>query len=140
MALRVTNKLDTVTGDVTRDIPTATAAKNVVPDILGWIAKSYVADSVYTMNDVTMLVEFVPEVVLTGILDDIATFLANLGIMVETVLYLVPPTVRHVDTQMNVFSPMEKTVSIRAVDNALTRHVIDSTETVCVMANVSAEC
>lgn len=97
------------------------------------------------MNDVTMLVEFVPEVVLTGILDDIATFvrfernrrqnlnkyifikkiyndfeftfykclfifffmppfcflqLANLGIMVETVLYLVPPTVRHVDTQM----------------------------------------
>lgn len=26
------------------------------------------------MNDVTMLVEFVPEVVLTGILDDIATF------------------------------------------------------------------
>lgn len=41
---------------------------------MGWIAKSYVADSVYTMNDVTMLVEFVPEVVLTGILDDIATF------------------------------------------------------------------
>lgn len=97
------------------------------------------------MNDVTMLVEFVPEVVLTGILDDIATFvrfelncrqnlnkfifikkiyndfeltfykglvillfmpsfcflqLVNLGIMVETVLYLVLPTVRHVDTQM----------------------------------------
>lgn len=31
---------------------------------------------------------------------------------------------------------MEKTVSIRAVDNALTRPVIDSTETVCVMANM----
>lgn len=52
------------------------------------------------MNDVTMSVEFVPRVVWTGILDDIATFLANLGILVQTVPLLVLLTVRHVGTQM----------------------------------------
>lgn len=41
---------------------------------MDWIAKSDVADTVYTMNDVTMSVDFVPKVVWTGILDDIATF------------------------------------------------------------------
>lgn len=96
----VTNKLVNVRWDVTRDMQAATAAKNVVLDILDWIAKSDVADTVYTMNDVTMSVDFVPKVVWTGILDDIATFLANLGTMVETVPCLVLLTVRHVDTQM----------------------------------------
>lgn len=101
------------------------------------------------MKDVTMSVEFVPRVVWTGILDDIATFLANLGILVQTVPLLVLLTVRHVGTQMvcvpvgqvgwvmiaqlNVLIPMERIVSILAVDNALTGPVIDSTETVFVM-------
>nr|XP_034321063.1 cell death abnormality protein 1-like [Crassostrea gigas] len=36
----------------------------------------------------------------------------------------------------NVLSPMEKIVNIRAVYIASTRHVTDSTETVCVMTNM----
>lgn len=78
--------------------------------------------------------------------------LANVGITVQTVLYLVPPTVKHANTQMvcvpvrqvgwvitvqtSVSSPMEKTVSIRAVDNALTGLVIDSPETVGVILSM----
>lgn len=46
MTLRVTNKLVNVKGDVTQDIPIATAAKNVVLDILDWVAISGVSDTV----------------------------------------------------------------------------------------------
>lgn len=52
------------------------------------------------MTHVTILVDYVPEGVLMGILEDVVTLLANLGIMVETVPCLVCQTVRLVDTQM----------------------------------------
>lgn len=57
------------------------------------------------MKDVTMSVDFVPEVVLTGILDEIATSLVNLGITVQTVPCFVLLTVKPVDTQM-VYVPV----------------------------------
>lgn len=43
MTLRVTNRLVTVTGDVTRDILMVTVAKSVLLDILECIAKNLVA-------------------------------------------------------------------------------------------------
>lgn len=43
MTLHVTNRLGTVTGDVTRDILMMTAAKSVLLDILECIAKNFVA-------------------------------------------------------------------------------------------------
>lgn len=46
MVLYVTNILVTVTGGVTRDIPSATVAKDVVLDISDWVAISDVSDTV----------------------------------------------------------------------------------------------
>lgn len=41
MTLHVTSRLDTVTGDVIRDILTVAVTKNVLPVTLGWIVESY---------------------------------------------------------------------------------------------------
>lgn len=69
MTLGVTNRLVTVTGDVTRDIPMATVAKGVHLDNLEWTAENGVVDIVLTVNPVTTSVECVHMAVRTGILD-----------------------------------------------------------------------
>lgn len=71
MTLHVTNILVTVTGDVTRDTPTVTAAQSVHLDSLDLTAKNVVEASVLTMNHVTSSVECVLVVVRTGILEHI---------------------------------------------------------------------